>query len=122
MKIEAFARETLGNIDKGIRVSVPGNRPYRERKPRTPMGPVTDESCTQCRLCAKSCPVEAIDFEDCRIVDENQCISCQRCIHICPAGAKIFDPRITPMVEKLVKDWGGVRREPEFFLTRALED
>lgn len=42
-------------------------------------------SCAECNLCAKSCPmgVEPKDFKD-GMIDSTQCISCGKCTYSCP--------------------------------------
>jgi uncharacterized protein (DUF362 family)/NAD-dependent dihydropyrimidine dehydrogenase PreA subunit len=44
--------------------------------------------CTGCRLCEKSCPVEAISFDGkvCRI-DSAKCVNCMCCHELCPENA-----------------------------------
>jgi polyferredoxin len=44
-----------------------------------------DLTCTNCSLCKKSCPVNAID-ENCSI-DDAECIRCGRCIEACPKNS-----------------------------------
>ena len=44
--------------------------------------------CTQCRDCARSCPVTAIDvMNDHVIIDAGMCIFCEACERACNAGA-----------------------------------
>ncbi|MDZ7860087.1 MAG: DUF362 domain-containing protein [Candidatus Krumholzibacteriota bacterium] len=44
--------------------------------------------CTGCRLCQRSCPVEAISYQDgvCGI-NNNKCITCMCCHELCPEDA-----------------------------------
>jgi len=67
-------------------------------------------------LCAKMCPVNAIQFLDCKIVDESQCIHCYRCVRECPEEAKYFDERMGKIVTWLEEKCGDIRMEPDFFL------
>lgn len=51
--------------------------------------PFTSSSCTSCMLCAKLCPMGAIDFSNpCNI--PGVCIKCQSCVVHCPFNAKQF--------------------------------
>jgi len=45
------------------------------------------ESCTQCGLCVKGCPVRAIELIEYPIVNAAQCQSCWKCYNKCPNGA-----------------------------------
>ncbi|NMM63060.1 4Fe-4S binding protein [Clostridium sp. P21] len=47
----------------------------------------SDEKCTRCKWCIKSCPTNNIIFKDDKIVFENRCIICMRCYNFCPNKA-----------------------------------
>ena len=38
----------------------------RKNLPQVPMAPETDDTCVNCKICAKHCPTSAIDLEDCK--------------------------------------------------------
>lgn len=49
------------------------------------------EKCIHCGLCAKSCPIHAIEMQNDRPVwVKNKCMTCLRCLHHCPAEAIDF--------------------------------
>jgi len=50
---------------------------------------IDPESCKNCGLCARGCPVEAIRaVEDgYHVIDEELCVKCGRCRQVCPFGA-----------------------------------
>ena len=50
------------------------------------------EKCKGCTLCAKACPVEAIEGErkENHIIHQDKCIKCGACMEKCPFGAVIF--------------------------------
>ena len=52
--------------------------------------PKTSDDCTDCKICAKVCPMGSIDFNDVREFT-GICIKCGSCIKKCPVGAKYYD-------------------------------
>lgn len=80
--------------DKGeYSLALPGNRPYKERKPSASK-PLVNEKCVHCGACAERCPVDAIPSDKPDTTDFDQCISCMRCIAVCPVKARHLDPQL----------------------------
>lgn len=46
---------------------------------------IKTENCTQCEICIKACPVEAI-IKDKNVIqiNPNECVDCATCWRICP--------------------------------------
>jgi ferredoxin len=86
-----FAKEILKkiNLKDLTEVELPGNRPYKSGATKGgSFTPLTNDKCISCGLCAKECPMGAIDMNNFKTIDSEKCISCFRCIKICPVGAK----------------------------------
>ena len=53
---------------------------------------INQEKCVKCGACIGACPVEAISFENGKVViNKDLCISCGTCAAICPQGAPEVD-------------------------------
>lgn len=103
---ERLINHLINNMDNHPRQSklfdpsgIPGNTPYKERAPKPPVVPETDQNCVQCLVCAKKCPMQAISQANPTEISQERCILCAACIKKCPAGAK----RITfkPLLERM---------------------
>ena len=108
-------------------VTVPGNdpiRPYYTPRDRNEnpinilkVKPKTNKKiCIDCKICAKLCPLQAIDYNDVSNVP-GKCMKCCACEKKCPTGAKYFDDAgyIYHRTE-LEEMYAGTRREPVYVL------
>ncbi|MDO5455817.1 MAG: 4Fe-4S binding protein [Eubacteriales bacterium] len=118
VEIRAFAERVLQRIREGqpIRTPVlPGNRPYKEwAGMRLPIA-VDQEKCTDCGVCAKSCPAGAVRADGWK-TDENKCINCMRCIKYCPAGCRHVPEEVLRAMTQRLRPACGTRKENAFFV------
>ena len=85
-----FAQKILAKIQSDAPTTplfLPGNRPYRKYG-GVPMKPITGKACNQCGVCARECPVGAINAENPSQTNTETCISCMRCLAVCPQNAR----------------------------------
>lgn len=95
--------------------AIPGNRPYK--KPGgAGMVPKPTKECTKCGVCAAKCPVQAIDREDPKKVEDKTCISCMRCISVCPHSARKVSPIMLSAASLMLKKVCSERKNCELFL------
>lgn len=95
--------------------SIPGNRPYKKAS-GAGMVPKPTKACTKCGVCAAKCPVQAIDKENPKKVDETVCFSCMRCVSVCPHSARKVNPVMLSAVGLALKKVCSVRKDCELFL------
>ena len=90
-ELQNFAKRILDKIkysESEISTpQVPGNYPYKKAGGAL-LVPKVNNKCTNCGLCAKNCPVQAINKENFKITDSKKCISCMRCVVKCPQSAR----------------------------------
>lgn len=116
-QLAAFAKQIQSKLSTGSfsEPALPGNRPYK--KPAgVGMVPKPTKDCTQCGVCAAECPVQAIDKENAKKVDEKACISCMRCIAVCPQSARKVNPIMLSAASLMLKKVCSERKECELFL------
>lgn len=94
---------------------VPGNHPYK-KSGGTSMIPKPTKACVKCGICARKCPVQAIDREDPRLVDSHTCISCMRCISICPHSARKLNPVMLAAANTMLKKVCSDRKTCELYI------
>ena len=95
--------------------AIPGNRPYKKAG-GAGMVPKPTKECTNCGICAEKCPVQAIDRENPKKVNEKACISCMRCVAVCPQGARKLNPIMLSAASLMPKKVCSERKKCELFL------
>ncbi|MDL2296522.1 EFR1 family ferrodoxin [Bacteroidales bacterium OttesenSCG-928-B11] len=125
-----FADQVAGKIISGADLTEPVSingqlplRPYYQPRDRAgnpidirKVKPHTDRSlCLDCKICAESCPLGAINHDHVEKITD-PCMKCCACIKKCPVGAKYFDdPNFLYHKLELEQRYTG-RSEPELFL------
>lgn len=116
-RLSDFAKQIQHKLseDDFSEPSIPGNCPYKKAG-GAGMVPKPTKECTNCGICAAECPVQAIDQENSKKVDEKACISCMRCISVCPQDARKVNPVMLSAASLMLKKVCSERRECELFL------
>lgn len=116
-QLAGFAKRILAKLSAGDMGEpvIPGNRPYKKGS-GAGIVPKPTKSCVKCGLCAEKCPVQAIDRDDPRRVDNDACISCMRCVSICPHSARKVNPVMLAAVSTMLKKACSDRKECELYL------
>ena len=117
-ELAQFAKQIRQRIEEGRipdDLALPGSSSYREHH-GVPIKPVTKKSCTNCGLCAKKCPVQAISLTNPSKTDHKKCISCMRCISICPTHSRSINKILVAIAASKMKKSCSEPKKNELFL------
>ncbi len=116
-QLHIFAEKIQAKLDEKnlSEPLIPGNRPYKKGNAAA-MVPKPAKGCVKCGLCARKCPVHAIDPEDPKKVDGKACISCMRCVSICPHSARKINGVMLTAVNTMLKKVCSGRKECELYI------
>ena len=111
-QLAGFAQQIADKTESAA--SIPGNRPYKKAG-GAGLVPKPSKTCVKCGVCAKNCPVQAIDSVK-FTADSKKCISCMRCVKQCPHNARKVNGAIVSVAALAIKKACSVRKENELFL------
>lgn len=119
VQLAQFAQQIRDKLAAGDQTApaIPGNRPYKKAG-GAGMVPKPTKACVACGICAKECPVAAIDPNQPKNVDSKTCISCMRCVSVCPHGARQVNRVMLSAVGLALKKVCSERKDCELFLSR----
>ena len=76
--------------------------------------PLTNENCTNCKICVRACPLGSIDYDDpSKII--GKCMKCCACVKKCPEEAKFFDDAGYLYHLHELEDLYGAEKQSEIF-------
>lgn len=117
MQLNKFTEIIKAKLKEGSVAApdIPGNRPYKKSS-GVGIVPKPTKDCVKCGLCAKLCPVQAIDSKDPYNTDSKACISCMRCVSVCPNSARKVNSMMMVAVNTMLKKVCSERKECELFI------
>lgn len=93
---------------------IPGNRPYKKAGGAA-LVPRPTKDCVRCGLCAKRCPVRAIDAQT-FAADSKTCIGCMRCVKGCARHARKVNAAMVAVASLALKAACSEPKECELFI------
>lgn len=118
-ELSGFAKKIMEKINSGSTefpaLQIPGNHPYK-RAGGAGLVPKAGKGCTNCGLCAKQCPAQAIRKENLKATDTGKCISCMRCVVQCPHSARKVNRVMVLAVSLALKKACSVRKDNELYI------
>lgn len=109
--------ESISSISVENYVEFPGEYPYRGETKLWDVDFIhVNDKCSNCHICAKKCPVGAIDLQDSSTINHKKCILCCACIKKCPEQARTI--KVGPVKDASIRlnMLFSERKEPELFL------
>nr|WP_305139819.1 4Fe-4S binding protein [uncultured Acetatifactor sp.] len=118
-ELSGFAKEILEKINSDSTqfptLQIPGNRPYKKAG-GAGLVPKAGNECTNCGLCAKQCPTQAISKENLKVADSKKCISCMRCVVQCPHSARKVNGAMVSVAALAIKKACSVRKGNDLYI------
>lgn len=104
-ELDNFGKNIAEKIKNNLSncLEIPGNRPYKDAK-ASPMSPVVEANCLNCKKCAVECPVNAISTDDVTVIDTEKCFSCMHCVAVCPVKARHNSAELTAAFEERLRE------------------
>ena len=119
IELNSFAKKILEKINSDFTkfpaLQIPGNRPYKKAGGAA-LVPKAGNDCTNCGLCAKQCPAQAISKENLKTADSKKCISCMRCVAQCPHSARKVNGAMVSVAALAIKKACSVRKGNELYI------
>ncbi len=108
--------QSISSVNHTADIHVPGNYPYKALEDLLSVDFIDlNDGCLQCGVCAESCPVGAIDFENSSLLDKERCILCCACIKLCPENVRRMKNGTVKDIAVRVSQMCKERKEPVCF-------
>ena len=116
-QLKDFALKIKDKVEKHdtTKPDIPGNRPYKKAG-SAGLVPKADSSCIKCGLCARQCPVQAINMDQLKSADSKKCISCMRCVSNCPNHARNVNKAMVAIASVAIKKACSEKKSNELFI------
>lgn len=118
-ELKSFAKKILDKVNSDFTgvstLQIPGNRPYKKAG-GAGLVPKAGNACSNCGLCAKQCPAQAISKENLKVADSKKCISCMRCVAQCPQSARKVNGAMVSVAALAIKKACSTRKGNELYI------